>query len=60
MAARVAEQALKLLESEAEMKMSDIHTVLDEAGQLTDNMAAIVKEREEVTVKLTSVQAEND
>lgn len=42
------------------MKMSDIHTVLDEAGQLTDNMAAIVKEREEVTVKLTSVQAEND
>jgi hypothetical protein len=59
-AARVAEQALKLLESEAEMKMSDIHTVLDEAGQLTDNMAAIVKEREEVTVKLTSVQAEND
>ena len=60
MAARVAEQALKLLESEAEMKLSDIHTVLDEAGQLTDNMAAIVKEREEVTVKLTSVQAEND
>jgi hypothetical protein len=59
-AARVAEQALKLLESEAEMKMSDIHKVLDEAGQLTDNMAAIVKEREEVTVKLTSVQAEND
>jgi hypothetical protein len=59
-AARVAEQALKDLESEAEMKMADIHTVLDEAGQLTDNMAAIVKERDEVTAKLTTVQAEND
>lgn len=42
------------------MKMCDIHTVLDEAGLLTDNMAAIVKEREEVTGKLTTVQAEND
>jgi hypothetical protein len=59
-AARVAEQALKDLGSEAEMKMGDIHTVLDEAGQLTDNMAAIVKERDEVTAKLTTVQAEND
>lgn len=60
MAARVAEQTLKDLESEAEMKMCDIHNVLDEAGLLTDNMAAIVKEREEVTAKLTTVQAEND
>jgi hypothetical protein len=42
------------------MKMCDIHTVLDEAGLLTDNMAAIVKEKEEVTGKLTTVQAEND
>ena len=40
--------------------MGDIHTVLDEAGQLTENMAAIVKEREEVTAKLATVQAEND
>ncbi len=42
------------------MKMGDIHTVLDEAGQLTDNMATIVKEKEEVITKLTTVQAEND
>jgi len=31
-AARVAEQALRDLESEAQVKMCDIHTVLDEAG----------------------------
>ena len=40
--------------------MCDIHTVLDEAGQLTDNMAAIVKEKQDVSNLLVSVQAEND
>jgi hypothetical protein len=34
--------------------------VLDEAGALQDNMASIVHEKQEVTARLTSVQAEND
>ena len=60
MAAKVAEQALKDLQSEAEMKIGDIHAVLDEAGGLQDHMANMVQEKQEVTARLTTVQAEND
>jgi predicted nuclease with TOPRIM domain len=59
-AAKVAEMALKDLQADAEVKMSDIQGVLDEASALQDNMAAVLADKQEVTARLNSVQGEND
>lgn len=37
-----------------------MHTVLDEAAQLTDNIASIVSDKQELAKQMAAVQSEND
>ena len=60
MAARLAEQTLKDLESEAEVKISDIQGALDEAQTLNQHIGPVLKERDELVSKLHVIQSEND
>ncbi len=60
MAARLAEQTLKDLESEAEVKISDIQVALDEAQTLNQHIGPVLKERDELVSKLHVIQSEND
>ena len=60
MAARLAEHTLKDLESEAEIKITDIQGALDEAQNLTEHIAPVLKERDELVSRLHVIQTEND
>ena len=42
------------------MKMLDIQAMLDEAHSIKENMAIMVKERDEYVNKVNSIQTEND
>ena len=60
MAAKIAEQTLKDLENEAEVKIADIQGALDEAYTLNDHIGPVLKERDELVSKLHLIQTEND
>jgi hypothetical protein len=55
LAARMAEQTLKELEEEADVKVNDLQTVLDQAQALNDKLAIIQKERDEFSALVQTV-----
>ncbi len=58
--AKLAEQTLKDLEGEAEVKLSDIQGALDEAATLSEHIGPVLKERDELVAKVHTIQNEND
>lgn len=58
--AKLAEQTLKDLEGEAEVKLSDIQGALDEAATLSEHIEPVLKERDELVAKVHTIQNEND
>lgn len=60
MAARVAEATLKDLEAEAETKLVDTHSVLDDINRLTEEMARLREDRDALKAAATQTQTEND
>ena len=53
--AKMAEQALKDLQGEAEVKLSDIQLVIDDTQAIQEQVQAISKERDDLALKVTSI-----
>ena len=59
-AAKIAEEALRDLEGEAEAKVGEMDSIMDEAKSLHEKLALLQKERDEYVVQVEQVQTEKD
>lgn len=60
MAAKLAESALRDLEEDAQTKLTDVQTLIDEAQTLNERLEEVVCERNSFKELVITIQSEND